>query len=114
MKLHFTNAKIMTMVPGTDIFEGDLITENDRILYCGPALETDAAPAGGCDRTVNAEGNLIMPGFKNAHTHSPMTFLRSFADDMPLDRWLNEQVFPREAKLTGEDIYWLTKLAFLE
>lgn len=52
-----------------------------------------------------------MPGFKNAHTHSGMTFLRSMADDLPLDQWLNKQVFPLEAKLTGEDIYELTRLA---
>ena len=55
-----------------------------------------------------------MPGFKNAHTHSGMTFLRSMADDLPLDQWLNKQVFPLEAKLTGEDIYELTRLAVLE
>ena len=46
------------------------------------------------DREINLNGNLIMPGFKDAHTHSAMTFLRSFADDLPLDRWLNEKVFP--------------------
>lgn len=55
-----------------------------------------------------------MPGFKNAHTHSAMTFLRSYADDVPLDKWLNEKVFPLEAKLSGEDIYHLTRLAVLE
>ncbi len=114
MKVYFNNARIMTMAAGTDIISGDLITEGDRILYCGPVLEPGAASAAGCDRVIDVKGNLLMPGFKNAHTHSPMTFLRSLADDMPLDRWLNEQVFPREAKLTGEDIYWLTKLAFLE
>ena len=54
------------------------------------------------DREINANGNLVMPGFKNAHTHSAMTFLRSFADDLPLAQWLNQQVFPMEAKLTKE------------
>ena len=46
-----------------------------------------------------------MPGFKNAHTHTAMTFLRSYADDMKLDEWLNKQVFPNEAKLDGEKLY---------
>ena len=55
-----------------------------------------------------------MPGFKNAHTHSAMTFLRSYADDLPLLDWLNQQVFPMEAKLTPDDIYHLSKLAILE
>ena len=40
------------------------------------------------DEEIDAEGNLIMPGFKNAHTHSAMTFLRSYADDMKLQEWL--------------------------
>ena len=55
-----------------------------------------------------------MPGFKNAHTHSPMTFLRSYADDLPLQEWLYQQVFPMEDKLTAELIYEYTKLAILE
>ena len=66
------------------------------------------------DREIDAQGNVIMPGFKNAHTHSAMTFLRSYADDLPLLDWLNQQVFPMEAKLTPEDIYYLSKLAILE
>lgn len=66
------------------------------------------------DREINANGNLLLPGFKNAHTHSPMTFLRSFADDLPLLDWLQKQVFPMEAKLQEEDVYALTKLAIME
>ena len=52
-----------------------------------------------------------MPGFKNAHTHSAMTFLRSYADHMKLQKWLFDKVFPAEAKLTSDDVYHLTKLA---
>ena len=66
------------------------------------------------DMEIDCKGNLLMPGFKNAHTHSGMTFLRSYADDVPLQKWLNEKVFPMEAKLSGEDIYHLAKLAVLE
>ena len=55
-----------------------------------------------------------MPGFKNAHTHSAMTFLRSMADDLPLQEWLNEQVFPNEAKLKGEEAYLFAKIAIME
>jgi 5-methylthioadenosine/S-adenosylhomocysteine deaminase len=55
-----------------------------------------------------------MPGFKNAHTHSAMTFLRSHADDLALDDWLYNRVFPAEGKLTGEDIYWHNQLAIME
>lgn len=66
------------------------------------------------DREIDCKGNLLMPGFKDAHTHSAMTFLRSYADDVPLQQWLENQVFPMEKKLSGEDIYYLTKLAVLE
>ena len=55
-----------------------------------------------------------MPGFKSAHTHSGMTLLRSYADDLPLDEWLNHKIFPVEAKMTAEDICDLSKLAILE
>ncbi len=55
-----------------------------------------------------------MPGFKNAHTHTAMTFLRSYADDLPLQEWLEKQVFPKEALLTEEDAYWLDILGIME
>ncbi|MDO4572899.1 MAG: amidohydrolase, partial [Clostridia bacterium] len=80
------------------------------IAYAGPAEETDAR----FDRVIDCRGGLLLPGFKNAHTHSAMTFLRSLADDLPLQDWLTTQVFPKEAQLTPEDVYLLTKLAFLE
>lgn len=119
MNYRFYNARILTMVT-TDIIKGELWVQDDKILYVGEG--GDAAVI--CqslsiesilwDREIDCNGNLLMPGFKNAHTHSAMTFLRSRADDMPLSKWLNEQVFPMEAKLDGEMIYHLTKLAVLE
>ena len=66
------------------------------------------------DEERDCNGNLLLPGFKNCHTHSAMTFLRSKADDLPLHEWLNNTVFPAEAKLSPEDIYTFTKLAILE
>lgn len=66
------------------------------------------------DEVYNLNGNLLMPAFKNAHTHSAMTFGRSLADDLPLQSWLNDVIFPKEAMLNAQDIYDLTSLAFLE
>ena len=109
MKLRFYNARILTMADGPEILTGEVHTDNERITYVGPATE-----GGVFDRGIDCGGDLLMPGFKNAHTHSAMTFLRSNADDMPLDTWLNNCVFPYEAKLTPDDIYTLTKLAVLE
>ena len=91
------------------VFRGELVVDEDLITFVGKQ-----APKESYDQEIDCHGNLLMPGFKDAHTHSGMTFLRSSADDMPLEAWLQEQVFPFEAKLTPEDIYTLSKLAILE
>lgn len=57
---------------------------------------------------------LLMPALYNTHAHSPMTLLRGYAENLPLDRWLNEKCFPFEAKMTGDDCYWGTLLACAE
>ncbi|MCD7773848.1 MAG: amidohydrolase [Ruminococcus sp.] len=103
-----TNAKILTLDNSYDIFEGEIHIDGDSICYIGEPVD------GEFDEVIDAGGNLVMPSFKNAHTHSAMTFLRSYADDLPLMDWLNKQVFPMEAKLTEEDVYVFSKLAILE
>ena len=107
-KLRFYNANILSAKDMT-ISSGELHTCGDKITYVG-----NNPPKGEFTREINLCGNLLMPSFKNAHTHSGMTFLRSYADDMPLNDWLFKQVFPMEDKLTQDDIYHLTKLAALE
>ena len=119
MNIRFYNARILTMQE-EDVFWGEVWISDERILYVGKGKCADEisekAPvlAPEWDKEVDCEGNLLMPGFKNAHTHSGMTLLRSYADDLPLDEWLNTKIFPIEAKMTAEDIYELNKLAVLE
>ena len=130
MKIRIYNARILPMTEEKaghfQIVEGEIQIIEDKIAYVG---SSEIVPSG-CgstgkeqsasgaddkwDREIDAQGNLILPGFKNAHTHSGMTFLRSYADDLPLLDWLNKQVFPMEAKLTPEDVYLFSKLAVLE
>lgn len=120
MNTRFYNAKILktgelehfNLDNLFEIIEGELWVTGNKIIHIGEVDKAIERPD--FDDEIDVEGNLLMPGFKNAHTHSPMTFLRSYADDMPLQDWLNKQVFPMEAKLTGEDIYHLSKLANLE
>lgn len=120
MNIRFYNARVLTMEEGRPVFEGEVWVCGEKIVYTGDGKCTDAfykENGISCiiwDEEIDCGKNLLMPGFKNAHTHSGMTLLRSFADDLPLHEWLNKQVFPIEAKLTGEDIYHLTKLAVLE
>ena len=94
-----------------NITEGELWTDNDRISYIGPKKETAGIAF---DREIDCKGNLLMPGLKNAHTHSAMTFSRSLADEYCLNDWLFKAIFPREAKLTPEHVYWFSKLAYAD
>ena len=113
MNIRFYNCRILTMEDGKDIIKGELHVGVGWITYVGTGGETETAGVT-WDREIDGQNNLLMPGFKNAHTHSAMTFLRSYADDLPLQEWLYDKVFPMEAKLTKEDQVLLAKLGMLE
>lgn len=66
------------------------------------------------DRTINGEGRLLLPGFVNTHAHMGMTLFRGYKDDVRLDEWLEDWIWPAEEKLTPEDVYWASKLALIE
>lgn len=108
MKMRFYNARIITM-NGREIINGELHTDGDTITYVG----AEAKP-GDFDKEVDCGGDVLMPGFKNAHTHTAMTFSRSLSDEYQLNDWLFKAIFPREAKLTADYVYWLSKLGFAE
>jgi 5-methylthioadenosine/S-adenosylhomocysteine deaminase len=82
--------------PGAVEFEGGLITwvGDPRTAPAGPATE------------VRELGGIVMPGLVNCHGHSPMTLVRSAGDGLPLDRWLAESVWPREALHGDDDVFW--------
>ncbi len=73
----------------------------------------DFDPPEGVD-LIDGEGCCILPGFVNAHTHSPMVLLRGRAEDLPFKRWLEEAIWPRERFFSREDIYWASLLAIME
>ena len=122
MNVRFYNAKILCLKDDAaheyQIIEGELWVRGKEIAYIGDGSDTSHVLQSGevilWDREIDAAGRLIMSGFKNAHTHTAMTFLRSYADDLPLQNWLNEQVFPREGQLTEDDVYWLNILGIME
>ncbi|HID20067.1 MAG TPA: amidohydrolase [Methanophagales archaeon] len=63
---------------------------------------------------IDGTDKAAIPGLFNAHTHAAMTLLRGYADDMPLQEWLETKIWPVEERMTEDDVYWGTKLACLE
>lgn len=96
--------------------QGIKIIENTNVKIIGSKIAyigTEDQDSSGFN-IINGKGKILMPGLVNAHTHIPMTLLRSYADDMALHTWLYEHIFIVEAKLTPEDVYWGSQLALLE
>jgi 5-methylthioadenosine/S-adenosylhomocysteine deaminase len=83
--------------------------ENGTIAAIGP--EVTALPG---EETIDAGGMPLVPALVNGHTHAAMTLFRGYGGDLPLMRWLNEKIWPVEAKLDAEDVYWGTRLACAE
>lgn len=97
------------------VLRPDLTVEHADLLVdtkAGTILEV--GPTGGGDEVLDAEGGLVIPGLVNAHTHVAMTLLRGYADDKPLDRWLQEDIWPVEAQLTPADVRAGADLGLLE
>ena len=95
------------------IDDGAVAVKGDSIVAVGPRREIVAeyaAPA-----QIDARDKLVLPGFINGHTHVPMTLLRGLKDDVTLDVWLKNYIFPAEAKNVNEDfVRWGTRLAAAE
>jgi 5-methylthioadenosine/S-adenosylhomocysteine deaminase len=82
---------------------------SDRIAELGP----DVRPERG-DEVLDGNGMALVPGLVNGHTHAAMTLFRGYGDDLPLMEWLEQRIWPAEARLTDDDVYWGTRLACLE
>ncbi len=106
-----TNALIITINSEQEIIKnGCMIFEDELITYIGDKVENDIK----FDRVIDAKGNIVMPGFINTHGHSPMTLLRGYADDLALQDWLNNKIWPIESQFTEKDIKWGSQLAIVE
>ncbi len=103
MKILFDKAEVL------GLGKKYIAVENDIISYIG-----DKKPEGHFDRIIDTKNKLVSPGLYNCHTHTAMQFLRGFGEDLPLDRWLNEKIFPAEERLTGEIVYTSSMAAIAE
>lgn len=109
-----TGGTVVTMDADRRVFEdGAVAIRGERIVAVGPAGELDRRYR--ARHRLQADGRLVLPGLINAHTHAAMSLYRGVADDLDLEEWLHDYIFPLEAKLTTpESVYWGTKLAALE
>jgi len=108
------NGLIITVNSDFDIIENGVICIRNGTIHRIEARTHDT-PLPESKEIINANGGIIMPGLVNTHTHLPMTLFRGFADDLPLALWLDEFIFPCEAKhLTPETVRLGTLVACAE
>lgn len=127
MNIRFTNAYVLTL-RDCDRKDGsyvvlkdyDVLVDDTRIAFIGTKKETDdfismmSCYDENYFTVYDCHHNLLMPSFKNMHTHSPMVFARGISNNISLDDWLNKKIIPMEKTMTDEDCYYLSELAMLE
>jgi len=112
-KLLIKAGNIITMnETGEVISGGEIAVDGDRIMHMGPAGSTPSDFV--AEKITGGEKMVALPGFVNCHTHASMTLLRSYADDLPLMKWLQEMIWPFEENMTSDDIYWGAMLSCVE
>lgn len=110
MNLLIKGVRYLSMTGTPEVRQGDIQIQDDRIAGIGRELQENWDP----DRIIEGSGKLALPGLINAHTHAAMTLTRGLGEDMKLMEWLEERIWPFEAGLTGDDVYWGTLLALAE
>jgi len=85
--------------------------KGDRITYIGKEVPADADTYG---ETYDGKNKVLMSGFYNAHGHSPMCLMRGYGENLSLHDWLNNKIFPFEAKLYNKAVYWSTLMTMAE
>ncbi|MBI5159126.1 amidohydrolase family protein [Candidatus Micrarchaeota archaeon] len=109
MSLLVKNAAIISQDEKRSVLRGfDILVEGSRIARVAKGIKEKA------EFVVDAKGCFVVPGFVNCHNHAAMTLLRGYADDMELHSWLSAKIWPREAKLKEDDVYWGSLLACVE
>ncbi|WP_025640236.1 amidohydrolase [Schnuerera ultunensis] len=110
MSLLIKNITLVPMTGKEEVVEKtNIYIEGDKIIYIGELREDIKVT-----KTIDGQNKVAMPGLINAHTHIGMSLLRNYADDLPLHEWLTKKIWPIEAKLTAEDVYWGSLLSMVE
>ena len=112
MDILIKNVQIVGSEEKKSIKEGFIGIRNEHIVFVD---ETGERAAGfKANREIDGKNMLAMPGMINSHTHSAMTLFRNFANDLSLEDWLFNKIFPAEQKMTCDDVYWGTMLGIAE
>lgn len=112
MKTLIKNAYVLTMDETERIYkDGCVLIENDKIAYVGHEI---GCPNHDDAKIIDAKQNVVMPGLINAHTHLPMTIFKGYGEGLPLQGWLEDKIWPAEAKLNDEIVYWASLLGLCE
>ncbi|MCL2708941.1 MAG: amidohydrolase family protein, partial [Defluviitaleaceae bacterium] len=113
MDLLFKNATVLTMDDAFPVVTGaDVGIENGKIVFVRKrGASSDEIKS---KRIIDGAGKVLMPGLYNCHTHASMSLLRGFANDLALEDWLFNHIFPAEKKLTPRIVYTGTMLAIAE
>ncbi len=110
MNILIKNITLVPMDGKEEVIENtNIYIEDDKITHIGELRENIKV-----DRIINGKNKIAMPGLINAHTHIGMSLLRNFADDLPLHEWLTQKIWPTEANLKAEDVYWGSLLSMVE
>lgn len=110
MKTLIKNAEIFTLNSEDEVISNGFVgVDGDRICYVGAKRPSEKA-----EKEIDAEGGAVLPGFVNAHTHIPMSLLRGAGEDLALWDWLSKKIFPLEAKLTNDMVYYGSLISLIE
>lgn len=111
MKTIITHATIITMNEQNEVVvDGAVAFEGSRLTYIGKTPEDLSS----YDEVIDGTHRYVLPGFINTHGHAAMSLLRGYADDLPLQQWLEDKMWPLEAQFTGEHVKWGTTISLIE
>ena len=111
MKILIKNCNLISMSSKREKYEEnvDILINDDTIEKIDKNINKE-----NCDRIIDANGKVVMPGLINTHTHIPMSIFRDTLDGYGLQEWLNDKIWPMEDKLKEEDIYYASLLSCIE
>lgn len=110
-KTILVHATVITVNENNEvIMDGAVAFEDGKITYVGPTPED----LSGYDEVLDQKGDYVLPGLINTHGHAGMSLLRGYADDLPLQQWLEEKMWPLEAQFTADHVKWGTHLSLIE